>query len=48
MIIKNIWIVSGGLVGITIIGMLCGQIQIAAMAVGALIGWLGGTKNGNS
>jgi len=46
MVIKNIWIVSGGLISITIVGMLCGQIQIAAVAVGALAGWIGGNKNG--
>ena len=48
MIIKNVWIVSAGLISIAIVGMLCNQIQIAAVAVGALAGWIGGNKNGYS
>lgn len=46
MIIKNIWIVSGGMISITIVGMLTGNLEIAAVAVGALAGWIGGNKNG--
>lgn len=46
--IKNIWIVSGGLIAITISAMAFGQIQIAAVAVGALAGWIGGNRNSTS
>lgn len=44
--IKNVWIVSIGLTLITITGMLTGEVQLAAVAVGALAGWIGGNRNG--
>ncbi|GAG92584.1 unnamed protein product [marine sediment metagenome] len=45
--IKNIWIVSTGLIAITICGMLTDNVELAAVAIGALAGWIGGNKNGN-
>jgi len=44
--IKNIWIVSTGLIVITITGMITGHVELAAVAIGALAGWIGGNKNG--
>ena len=34
MIIKNVWIVSAGLISITIVGMITNHLEIAAVAVG--------------
>jgi hypothetical protein len=43
--VKNVWIVSTGLVIIVIFGMLTGHSEIAAAAAGALAGWLGAERN---
>ena len=44
--IKNKWIVSIGLVIICVASIMTGNAPIAAAAVGGLVGWLAGEKNG--
>ena len=46
--IRNKWIVSAGLVIISVAGILTGNIPIATLCAGGLIGWLAGEKNGEN
>ena len=46
--IKNTWLVSIGLIAITLVGMCTGNNEIAAASVGGLVGWLAGERNGNA
>ena len=46
--IKNTWVVSIGLIGITLVAMVMQNTEIAALAVGGLVGWLAGDKNGTT
>lgn len=43
--IKNAWIVSIGLIAISIAGIVTGNLPIAGVAVGGLVGWLAGDRN---
>ncbi len=44
--VKTIWIVTGALATIAIVGLITGNVDIAYVATGALAGWVGGNRNG--
>lgn len=44
--IKNTWIVSIGLIAIAIVGIIYNQLPLTGVAVGGLVGWLAGERNG--